>query len=65
MKQLQDIEIIATGNSREISLSNRRYISHCANKGLDNFYVTYSLVKELIEVEIEKRGQITENTIKV
>lgn len=42
----------------------RRYISHCANKGLDNFYVTYSLVKELIEVEIEKRGQITENTIK-
>ncbi|RCK62783.1 hypothetical protein Cantr_09149 [Candida viswanathii] len=42
----------------------RRYICHCANKGLDNFYVDYLLVKELIENEIEKRGQITENTIK-
>ena len=42
----------------------RRYICHCANKGLSNFYVDYQLVKELIENEIEKRGQITENTIK-
>ena len=36
----------------------RRYISHCANKGLDNFYVTYSLVKELIEVEIENEDRL-------
>ena len=42
----------------------RRYICHCANKGLADFYVDYDLVKELIENEIEKRGQITENTIK-
>ena len=42
----------------------RRYIFHCANKGLDNFYVNYEVVKELIEHEIQKRGQITENTIK-
>ncbi|KAL6450079.1 hypothetical protein SBY92_002021 [Candida maltosa Xu316] len=42
----------------------RRYIRHCANKGFDNFYVEYSVVKDLIVAEIDKRGQITENTIK-
>ncbi|ABN65010.2 predicted protein [Scheffersomyces stipitis CBS 6054] len=42
----------------------RRYIRHCANKGLDNFFVTKALAKELIQAEISRRGQISENTIK-
>ncbi|CAK9437313.1 uncharacterized protein LODBEIA_P16910 [Lodderomyces beijingensis] len=42
----------------------KRYIRFCASKGLDNFFVTLELAKELVDREIVKRGSISENTIK-
>jgi hypothetical protein len=42
----------------------RRYIRRCANKGLENFYVTKEMAKELIQHELSIRGKISENTIK-
>ncbi|KAK6456837.1 uncharacterized protein RJT20DRAFT_34841 [Scheffersomyces xylosifermentans] len=61
MKTLSDLR----GETQEKYLYQiRRYIRHCANRGLDNFFVTKTLAKELIQSEISRRGQISENTIK-